>query len=347
MKQYGIDYLGMGNKYPQIVIDHHPKNWAVGFFTEKELFGDPFKNIQKLIVVRRDVPSIRLNLKWEDSHIFKQEDIKNVVASAKRYKSIIEDNPQIKWYVSPATEHLMKANEIKNYINAVQDVYGDLVTIVNNPDARNNTFVKMQNVIQEVHGTKQNPPRGKFIYSYDGSSCVDDDVELRKSQMKNAEIFFFWHPAMNGRLKSEDTTPRPERKSYPTKELVKSMFFLRNKRQTDGKMPQNWLWKSHADRHTTPPEPRAYKPVVLGNDTSNVLQLCLKNGQVIATSTQRAPMDGQPQYKFRWYFSDYGYILARRAMRLQKGDPVCVLKAGNKTICQLNPAFRNGTFRDK
>jgi hypothetical protein len=338
---YGIDYLG-GAKYQRLILDEHPSGWAAGFFVQPELFGDPAPVIRTLAGSGR-CPLIRINLAWSDEHIFNESDFPGIVVRAQRYTKMANRYPNVRWYFSGATEHQLNAQLAKKLANQVLSVMPANAIYVNNPWGGRGELITGNRIINEVHGTKEHAPKGPFFFSYDGSSCVDDDVELRKRKMKDAEVFFFWHPACNGRLTTQDKTKRPDRQAYPTNELLDSMIYLHNSPGVGINIPDGWIWKSHADRHKTPPEPREYKPVLLSPIQANRFELVAENGQVVAASAPAEPFkDGG----WRYYFPDFGYNLAEKARRIQKGNPVCSLRANGKIHGKVNPAFRAGTFRD-
>lgn len=338
---FGIDYLG-GAKYQQLILDEHPNGWAAGFFIEDDLFGSPKEVIRKLAKSGR-APVIRINLAWKDDHQFIESDFQNIVEYAKEYAEFPKRYKNVTWYFSGATEHLLNREQAERLAKKILAVLPktDNCIYVNNPWENRGAFVYGRRIINEVHGSYAKAPRGKFIFSYDGSSAVDDDVMLRKRVMKNSEVFFFWHPAMNGRLKVDDETPRPQRRSWPTSALIDSIIYLKNDAGSGIWIPNNWLWKSHADRHRTPPESRAYKPVLISPIKVDRFELITKNGRVVASSGP--PMQFEDG-RWRYYFDDFGHNIAEKAIRIQK-DPVCGLRANGKVYGKVNPAFRAGSFR--
>lgn len=340
-KLFGIDYLG-GAKYEQLIMEEHPSGWAAGFFVEDDLFGSPKAVIRKLASSGR-APAIRLNLAWEDDHVFTESDFDKIVYYAKQFSRYPKRYRNVMWYFSGATEHILNkqlAEKLAKRVLAVLPKTKNCI-YVNNPWEGRGAFVHGNRIINEVHGSFASVPKGKFIFSYDGSNAVDDDVMLTKNKMKDSEIFFLWHPAMNGRLKVDDTTPRPQRRSWPTKPLIESLIYLQSNSGTGIQLPKNWLWKSHADRHNTPPEPRAYKPVLISPIKVDSFELVTLDGRVIARSGKPLEfVDG----RWRYYFPQYGYKMTQTAIKMQN-NPVCLLRANGKIYGKVNPAFRAGTFR--
>lgn len=339
--KYGIDYLG-GGKYEQIVLDEHPNGWAAGFFTQDDLFECPRSVVRELARSKR-APIIRLNLRWRDDHAFNETDFPKIVEEAKRFAELPKRYPSTLWYFSGATEHTLNHTLAKKLADEVLKVLPNRENClyVNNPWEGKGAFIEGTRIVNEVHGTYAKPPKGKYLFSYDGSNCVDDDVQARKRVLSTAEVFFFWHPAMNGRLNTNDKTPRPERKAWPTGPLIDSIVYLKNDPGKGIWLPTNWLWKSHADRHSTPPEPRAYKPVLITPVKASRFELVAANGQIVASSGAPMPfVDG----RWRYYFADFGYNIAEKAIRIQKNG-VCSLRADGKVYGKVNPAFRAGSFR--
>ncbi len=339
---FGMDYLG-GGKYPQVIIDSHPRGWAAGFFTQKDLFDDP-TNVIKHLARRGRTPAIRLNLAWRDDHNFTRNDFPKIIAEAKRFAEFPKRYKNVIWYFSGATEHVLNKELAKELADEVLKVLPkrDNCFYVNNPWVPFGSFITGDRIVNEVHGSKASPRRGAYLFSHDGSSSVDDDVQTRKESLKGAEIFFLWHPAMNGRLKVTDETPRPQRRSWPTKSLIESIKYLRNDSGKGISLPTNWLWKSHSDRHYTPPEPRAYKPVLIAPVRLKYFELVTKSGKVIArSSSPLAFVDG----RWRYYFNQFGYKLSQEAIKDQNTG-VCKLRGSDgKIYGKVNPAFRHGTFR--
>lgn len=339
---FGMDYLG-GAQYRQIFLNNHPEGWAAGFFVERSIFGNPRRAIRRLAKSGK-CPVIKLNLNWNDNHIFTFRDFKKSQRIAKRYSRLIVQFPDIKWYVSGATEHRLNRKDSKKLARMILEVIPNSPNVfyVNNPWIDGGgALIRGQRIINEVHGKERAPRKGPFTYSFDGKSCVDLDVETIKKDMKNCEVFFFWHPAYNGRKNTTDPTPRPERRAWPTPELIKSIEYLANDAGDNLSVPSGWIWKTHADRHDNPPEPRAYKPVLITTVGPQKFELVTLDGRTVHTSTNRLDFE---HGKFRYYFLEYGYKLAEKAIRMQ-GHPICKLKGGNKEYGRINPAFREGIFR--
>lgn len=336
--QYGLDYLG-APKYADLVLREHPEGWMFRTFTN--VFGDALPLVEKIAKSGR-APRIGLNLAWKDDHNFTGADVSRILKEGKRFIPIIKSYPEITWYVSGATEHTMNAKDATFLAAAVLMAMPQNIYYVNNPWAGKGAFITGSAIINEVHGADAKPPNvgGEFGFSFDGSSCVDSDVEAIKTRFARAQYIMLWHPAFNGRLKSDDKTPRPQRKSWPTSDLIDSLIYL-HRDCGEVKLPKGYLWKSHADRHNTPPEPRAYKPVLIAPSNARRFELVANNGQVVAVSSASQPFaDGRRRY----YFDSFGYQIAEKARRIQ-GNSIVWLRADGKAVGKLNPAFRAGDFR--
>lgn len=324
----GRDYLG-GAKYPDLILREHPKGWAAGFFAET--FGNALPIIEKLANTGR-CPLIRVQLLWSDTHTFTHSDTMRAVEIAKKIEVIARKNKRVKFELSPFCEHNLKNPD--QALEAIKMV-APSCTPVNCPwqGALSSRFKN------EVHGYHAKP-RGRYNYSTDGDSCVDINITKMKRLHKDADVFFFWHPADNGKLNTSDPTPRPERKAWPTEALQDSIIYLKNKRGKTS-LPEKFIYKSHADRHETPPEPRAYKPVLIAPVKAARFELVAKNGQVVGVLPYYGTFDGGG---YRYYLGEYGYQVAEKAIRIQ-GSPVVELRANGKVYGKINPAFRDGSFR--
>jgi hypothetical protein len=328
---WGIDYLGLP-KFADLAIREHPEGWGAGCFAVT--FGPALAHVDRLLATGR-CPVFRVQLLWSDAHQFGDADIPEVRRLARQYEALARKYPGVRMMLSPFCEHNLRAPD--KYLDIVKREAPSCEPI--NVPWQGGFSANYRN---EVHGGKK-PPGGsrKHLYSWDGTSCVDGDVEASKRVHSNAEVYFWWHPAMNGRLNTNDKTPRPQRKAWPTSDLIDSIIYL-SRNAGDVKAPRGATGKSHADRHSTPPEPRAYKPVYILAQKANRVELVADNGQVVAASSRPQPFaDG----RFRYYFSEYGYQIAEKAVRIH-GKPSVQLRIGGKVVGVVNPAFRFGDFRD-
>lgn len=322
-KLFGIDELGIA-KYSDVAIKGHPKGFALGAFTST--FGDAKPAIEKTLRERKDIPIFKLNLSWSDSHSFSRRDFPKIVAEAKRFAPLFVKYPIPACYFNGATEHNLSVQDAQELARQVLAVIPSRCQYVNNPlSGKGKLIPTSDRIINEVHG-KESVPQGRFAYSFDGTSSVDSDVTRIKQKMKDAEYFLFWHPANNGRLKADDPTPRPQRKAYPTVELLESLGAL-SKDKGITNLAKGVLYKSHSDRHVTPPEPRAYKPVIIAPQ---------KADKITVGKTDCAFYGTYQGGGYRYYCPRYGYKIANKPVEI---------RAGRKALGNINPAFREGGFR--
>jgi hypothetical protein len=201
-------------------------------------------------------------------------------------------------------------------------------------------------VINEVHGDDNRIVSNRLDFSFDGTGAFDSDVETYKKKFSKAETFYLWYSGMNGRLNDNDKTPRPQRKAWPTARYLDSLSYLSTDR---GKVsvPKDWILKSHADRHTTPPEPRAGKPVIIAPDVGNTIECLSSKNQKICTATKgplyKENRPGKPK-RYIYRIDDWGYLLAEKAKRIS-GSPRVKLRVKGKSVGIGHLAFRGGTFR--
>lgn len=332
----GLDYLA-GAKYKSVILREHPEGWAAGFFSNVDGFGDALPTAEALLNTGR-CPRIRFQLKWKDNHDFKSSDISPTVRECKRVLKLVNKFPSIEFMISPWCEHVASSSLIQQLRAAIKPLLPSNAKYINSA-IKNGALLRDE--INEYHNGGKPKIPGKYNFSFDGTSAVDADCETTKRNFSNAETFFFWVPQFNLRKNTNDKTPRPQRKAVPTGQLVDSVIYLKNEKGATS-LPRRWLWKSHADQHNAPvPEPRALKPVLITPVKTKVFQLIADNGQVVATSgSAQSFNDG----RFRYYWPDFGYLLAEKAVRIQ-GHPVCKLVANDRVYGRVNPAFRENEYR--
>lgn len=328
--RYGLDQLGCA-RYADLARREHPAGWAIGAFS-KSVFGDSRPVIAPLLDSGR-APEARVHLLWSDSHTFNERSIREAEKEAKLWKPLSSVHKQA-LQISPWCEHNARLPLLKKLREAIMSILPDC-EYVNTPWKGD----YLPGARQEIHGN-HDAPKGPYNYSFDGNPCVDSNVELSKEAHARADTFYLWTSQFNGRKNPNDSTPRPQRKAWPTSELIDSVIYLHRDRGSV-KLPARWLWKSHADQHSVPPEPRALKPVFIIPPKVRRVELLADNGQVVAVSGSPQPFsDG----RWRYYFDSFGYQLAEKARRIQGHAVVAVVIDGKKRGT-LNPAFRQGGFR--
>ncbi len=329
-----MSYLA-GAKYGSVIKKAHPDGWGAAFFTEKKIFGEPDEVINDLLA-EGHTPIIKLNTMWKDDHNFKPSDFKAILAEVKRLLPLMHKYPRITFYINYATEHNYNKQNADSIIKQILAIVPANVQVINNPYT-GALVTPTDRVLNEVHGPSAKVPQGRFSFDYDGIGTADSNVTKTKDKFRNAEIISFWEPQFNCRVNANDKTPRPQRKGCATVELIQAVAYLwNNKGPTD--FPGKRLWKALAERHNTPPESRAHKPVVLVPEKVQKLELLTDNGKVIASSGPAQPyVDGRNRY----YFNEYGHVLSEKAIKAH-GNPRLRVRAGKKIIGKVNPAFRDG-----
>lgn len=326
---WGLDQLGAA-RYADLAVREHPHGWAFGIFDTT--FGNGLGVCDRIAATGR-APLIRTQLLWSDTHQFGDSDIPAIKKRARLYQQLKTRFPSVTIEISPFCEHNLKAPD--KYLEIVQHEAPDCIAV--NVPYKGALSTRFKN---EVHGT-HGRPSGHYNYSFDGTPCVDANVQTMKGSHLKADVFFFWTSQFNGRKNPNDKTPRPQRKAWPVPDLIDSVIYL-HREAGKVSLPKRYLWKSHADQHEAPvPEPRALKPVFIIPPKVRRVELLARNGQVVAVSGSAQPFaDG----RWRYYFGQYGYQLAEKARRIQ-GDAIVSVVLDGKVVGQLNPAFRAGDFR--
>jgi hypothetical protein len=125
---WGIDQLG-GAKYAGEVARSHPDGFALGIFTQKELFGDGYTVVDRVLPVRR-IPLVRYNLRWSDSHQFTRKDFPLIVAEAKRGLYVVNKYPDVECEFSGATEHQFNAKDAQELARQILAVIPERLSLI-------------------------------------------------------------------------------------------------------------------------------------------------------------------------------------------------------------------------
>lgn len=324
---YGMDFYGAA-KYP--ILATRSESDTVGVMLSA--FGAALPVIERLAQVKK---VIRVQGVWSDTHRFGPAEQRDAVHGAKNVWHLQNKYPNCRIYYSPYCEHRLGKESILKVLRRCQAVAPGL-TLVNSPD-KTGAFV--EGYINEVHVNElYRKPSGRYFVSFDGSSCVDWNVEKVKRVYSDAEILFFWIPQFNLRKSENDETPRPERKCKPTKELIESVWYLRKDRG-DRSLSNAYIYKSHAEQTHDTATLRENKPCIIHPLKGKQIRL-VQDGIVMAIAHYDQPYkDGGHIYRV----SQWGYKLARQA----KGNPVSlqfVGPTGVSTFGTINPAFRDGVY---
>jgi hypothetical protein len=324
---YGLDLLASA-KYPKIAVNNVPQGWFFGVFGNVDGFGAGIRVVKRFLLLGG--VNVRVQMLWSDAHKFTDKDIPRIRKMARVYNAIALANPQATIYLSPFCEHQLSNPD--KYLDIVAAEAPNCIP-VNTPMAGGAFSDKY---INEVHGNKNAPAKGKYFYSYDGLDSVDDDVTKMKEKHKKAAAFFFWDHNFNRKFEKGDNTPRPKRQVKPSKQVIESVAFLHTDRGAVN-LPKGWLWKSHAEHKSWPTAPREHKPVLLAKVKAPDVKLFDSAGNLVA----HAQRDAKPFHDGRWVyrFAKWGYQISQDAINFT-GSPRCRLVLGGKEYGFINPAFR-------
>lgn len=343
---FGIDFLG-GARYQQTILAEHPRTYGFGCFAEVEGFGKAYDLIDK--VASLDVPFIRIQLIWKDDHNFTDKDLLVAKKRCQILAPIINKYPKVKWYISPCCEHrFSKHEQFDKFARVLLDTLpASKYYIVNSPDGAG---LKSNIYLNEFHGGIVKPTHTACAFSFDGGQCVDSDIETYKTNYANSEYFMLWNSQCNGNRKvfkpgdkrgPTDYVDRAKRIYWPTPKQIDSWVYLTTHNKGNTKIPKGWIFKSHSDQHTMPPSGKDQKPCWVKLPKFKAIEIRAQNGQLIDKAPYFGTFEGGGH---RYYHSDWGYILAEKAFRIQ-GHCVCNVFADSKKVGQINLAFRDGSFR--
>jgi hypothetical protein len=343
---FGLDHLGIA-KYGKLAAAEHPDGWALGAFSN--VFGDALPAVKAVLDSGR-CPRVRLHLYWSDNagHKPDRDYLRRIEKEAIRVGRFLSAYVgKVDCRVSGFCEHPLKRADAEKVKAVVMRRMPAGVTYVNSFDA-NLGGQAIPGAVNEVHRKGGRPQNGRYDFSYDGVSATDSDVTSDKRTFGSAETFYFWIPQFNGRLKAGDTTPRPQRKAWPTSNHI-DLCIYQSRDLSGARIPNGHILKAMSDQHKSPPEGKDCKPVYITDTKTKPRKIIFKarNGQVIATSSGPASYNEKPSGKllgWRYYLPDWGHILAEKARRIQ-GDPLCEVFADGKRIGRAIPAGRAGTFR--
>lgn len=324
---YGMDFYA-AIKYPVLAVRSETDTAGVML----NAFGSALPVIDKLAQVKK---TLRIQGVWDDDHRFGPRQQKEAVQGARDVGYLQQRHPNCRFYYSPYCEHELSESSMRKVLRRCQAVAPDL-TLVNSPD---NSGAFVSGYVNEVHvNALYRKPRGPYLVSFDGSSCVDWNVEKVKRIYSDAEIIFFWIPQFNLRKSENDMTPRPDRKCKPTTELIESVWYLR-KDKGPTSLSNAYIYKSHAEQVRDVATLRENKPVIIHPLEGKEIRL-VQDGVVLAVAHYDQPYkDGGHIYRI----AQWGYKLARQA----KGNPVSlqfVGPTGVSTFGTINPAFRDGVY---
>jgi len=332
---WGLDHLGLA-KYGNLALAEHPEGWALGAFSQT--FGDAIPAVKRIIDSGR-CPRIRLHLLWKDDHNFGAREFEAIRREARRIRPFYDAyKSKAEIRISGACEHKLKRADAERLKAIVQrELPG--VAYVNTPWIKGGG--QTISGINEIHGNEARAIGGVYDFSFDGNNAVDSDVVSIAKRLSGADTFYIWNSQCNGRKTTADKTPRPERKAWPTSRYIDSWIALSRLPVGKTSLPAKWIYKSHADQHDVPPEPRAGKPVWICPIKAGEIIVRCRNGQIVDRAKYYGTFTGGG---YRFYGGEWGYLTAEKARRIQ-GDTLCQVVINGKVVGVIDPSFRAGSFR--
>lgn len=331
--RFGLDFLGLA-KYAKVAAQNFPAGWALGVFSST--FGDS-RSAVELILKTGKCAAIRVHLAWKDNHDFTPKDFPKIVKEAQGWRSLVAKYPNVVWYFSGACEHKLSAKFANDLAMRVLEIFPANTWYVNTPMKGGDDIIGPR-ITNERHGSKAKRKFENDSFSFDGTACVDADVEALKGQFISHN-FFFWEPRFNGRWETTDTTPRPERNDYPDRKLIKSVIALSENKGLIQPLPKGWIYKSHSENDGNP-SLRAEKPCLIAPIKQDVITLRLQSRKIIAKFNYYGTYKGGG---YRYYTDKWGYEIAKIANDAQ-GTAKTQIWAGTM-IGSINPSFRTAPYR--
>lgn len=331
---FGLDHLGL-SRYPKVAASVHPKGWALGFFSQKNLFGvDPLPGLKKWFFdAGKFPPIIRVQLCWSDDHRY-QNKFEQIRKEARRVAKFAALYPQIEWRFSGACEHLLtkkQATQLKELVLAE----APFVTYVNTPMTGGAYIEVGEKVLNETHG--EAGKKNRYQFSFDGANCVNKNVTLFKRNHASAEVFFLWAIRFNGKWNEKDTTSRLLRKGWPDRDYIKSVIALADDRGRT-KLPRAWTYKSHAENHGAK-DFKGEKPLFIAPVKTDRIVIQTKNSTVVFKYFGPYAGGGWRYYHLECMGFEIAKTLGVSSSELAE------IKVGEKVIGKLNPSFRDGKYR--
>lgn len=338
---WGLDTLGCA-KYEELMVQQFPAGfWGSAF---SSTFGDARRVVERTVATGRP-RGWKIQLAWKDNHQFSQRDFPAIAAEAKKWRPIVERYP-IQWGFSGACENLLNNQDASALRDIVLNELPGVIYIQSGPPIASSPRV-WNEVHQPAKGNAAALP-GYFSFSFDGADVVNENITGQKLVMAGCQVFWIWTLNFNGNKSSNAAhgvfVPREQRRAWPTVEMFDSMIYLAQDRGATG-LGKNCIWKTHSEQYADVPAigSRDNKPVLIIPGNAPSVGLYAANGQVVASARRYGPFSGIKGTS-RYYFYDWGFILAEKAKRIQ-GNPVVQVIAGGKSFGFVNPGFRDGTYK--
>jgi hypothetical protein len=310
-----------GVKFPDVVRSI-PKSVGIGIFWDE--FGNAKNFITQLAAA--GYKYIRVQGIW-NKHVFNSSHETKAIEIGKQLNKIAAQNPGCLIEYSPYCEHKKDEAYMTKLLDKIQ-LNAPKLRLVNSPISGGQWTKKYKNEIHPDSKPAGLPP-GPYNFSYDGTNCVDSEVEKFKRDYSKAEAFFYWVPQFNlhKSMKKEDGAKRD---ALPTKDLVKSVLFIAENAKYNVKLQDGWISKSHSDQHSIPTDPRAGRVVLVGPKGKRFKKVTLGNINLV---------DGglTEDKRNTWRSGQWGYKLPRNLKVVADGKP----------IGTVDPAFRQNEYKGK
>lgn len=337
----GIDYL-LSGKYPQTVLDNHPDGFACGFIYEVDGSPKTDKIIVKLLSTGK-CPKIRIHLSWKDSHVFTEADIPTAVRKAKEVAFIVNQFPQVEFFVSPWLEHRANLSLVEKLRKEVTKALPKRVRYVN-------SFISggayLSGAVNEVHSALV-APKGDYVTSFDGLDQLDAEMAKFKDVHQRALIFFGWSWFNNSKVSKKDTTKREDRKLIPQDRMMKVLTLqLTNTYSKNHKLLPGRTYKAYAEAHLDSKgqaDSRSYSMTFLTTKSPKEILFKVK-GKLLARLTYSGTMHGN-QRIYRSIYNPFALEVWGKAKNLNKNGMVNVWEDKLK-VGMVHPIFRYGDYKN-
>lgn len=342
--EFGIDYL-LAGKYPEVVIENHPKGFACGFLLNVDGIPSSLPVIRKLLDSGK-CTKIRIHGIWSDIHSFNESDINLAVTRARIVGKLADKYLSTTFYYSPWLEHRASLSLVQKLALEVKKALPSRVKYVN---SYIDGGAYLPSEINEVHHSLS-VPKGKYIHSWDGLEIMDSDVQKFKDIHSKAEINFFWGFRNNCRLELDDPTKRPDRKAVACADAkyIQSMIAYQETKKIKRNIPSNWIYKSHGEAEILGNQllPRSEKPVWIIPVKGKSIILKAK-GKVFAEFQYEKAYHDKPNYHTYRAINNnrWGYEIAREVKKLKDNSNLNVWIDG-KEYGIINPIYRSGSYKN-
>lgn len=340
---YGLDHLGIA-KYGKLAAAEHPSGYALGAFSN--VFGDALPAIKAILDSGR-CPRVRVHLYWSnnaghkpDPDYLKRIDVE-AIRVGKFYQSYVG---KVDCRVSGYCEHPLKTPEAEKVRQVVMRRMPQGVTYVNSPLGG----ATLPGCVNETHKGNNQKVIGRQDFSYDGVSVHDSDVTTDKATYALCETFYLWIYQFNGHMSGSDRLPINQRRAYPDSRQIDACIYA-SRDLSGSNIPKGWTLKPVSDQHSTPYVGKDQKPVWITplGTKPKIIDIRASNGQVINQAPYFGTANDEHTGKvtgYRYYHSDWGYLLCEKAKRIQ-GSIKCGLFADGRRVGDVCLAARLGSFR--